>query len=503
MTIRYTMDHERDPSGKGGTLLDFNGNTSFFRTNYVNANHKWIVSPNKLNELYLQVGQSFGDWLVHAPTLRNLSITGGFTLGGASNFPQGRTDYVYQLNDAFTWTLAGSRTGEHIIKTGAQLKIFKSNSFFDSNFRGTYTFSNLAGFLNGTPTRFTQNQGDSTLARPNQIFGFYFQDDWRPKPSLTLNLGLRYDFEGAKTEALKDVTGTAGPGISGDKNNVSPRLGFAWAPGASTKQVFYGGTGLYYDQVILNIIGNARFTPPKILGVQIDNPSWPDPFAGGTVQIPPPSLSIIDPDLKTGRNWNSQIGYRREILQNLGVDVSFVYNRGYDHVFIVNTNAGNPGTASFTGANPVRPDPTATNKSFYTNIGEITYKGLLVDVKKRFSRRFQGGVSYTLAKTVDNSFNFVSGVQVPERPDLNLGPGSDDRRHRVEGHAELNLPFDIQLGTIVEFRTEAPLNITAGGRDLNGDGITGDWVTTRSADREPASRRAVPVSATRETVCAS
>jgi hypothetical protein len=77
---------------------------------------------------------------------------------------------------------------------------------------------------------------------------------------------------------------------------------------------------------------------------------------------------------------------------------------------------------------------------------------------------------------MDNSFNFVSGIQVPERPDLNRGPGATDRRHVVEGHVESRLPWDVQLGAIVEYRSEAPLDIVAGGHDLNGDGITGDWV---------------------------
>jgi hypothetical protein len=309
------------------------------------------------------------------------------------------------------------------------------------------------------------------------------QDDWRPARGLTLNLGLRYDYESAKTQALVAVEGKPGPGISRDRNNVSPRLGFAWSPGGDTRQVIYGGTGIYYDQIILNIIGNARFTPPKVIGIQIDSVagaplSWPDPFNGGAVSFPPPSVSIIDPNLVTPWNWNSQVGYRRELTRDIGLDVSFVYNRGDDHVGITNINAALPGTASATGGVPAggRPDPNFVNKSFYNNYGEIRYKGLLVDLKKRFSRGVQGGIAYTLSKTENDSFNFVSSIQVPSRPELSFGPDTEDRRHRIEAHTEINLPFGVQLGVIAEFRTEAPLDIIANGRDLNGDGITGDWV---------------------------
>lgn len=75
-------------------------------------------------------------------------------------------------------------------------------------------------------------------------------------------------------------------------------------------------------------------------------------------------------------------------------------------VGIVNINAGVPGTASSTGANPVRPDPNFVTTSFYTNYGDIRYKALLVDLKKRFSR------------------------EVPSQPDLSWGPDTQDRRHR-------------------------------------------------------------------------
>ncbi len=477
LTLRYNLNREEAPSGAGGTLYDFNGALDFFRTNYANVNHKWIVGPTTLNEIYFQVGQTKGDWRASYPSVTNLSVTGGFSLGGPTNYPQGRTDHVYQFVDNLTKNFSGTRTGEHAIKSGFQMKLFRSDSFFDSNFRGVYTFPSLSAFISGKPSRFTQNRGDSTLARPNDEFGFYVQDDWRVNSALTFNVGLRYDYEGAKTQALKDVDGRAGPGISEDKNNLAPRFGFAWAPGGSTRHALYGGTGVYYDQVILNIIGNARFTPPKIQGVLINNPVWPDPYAGGTVTFPVPTVSIIDPNLVTPYSWNSQVGYRRELTQDIGIDVSFVYNRGYDQVAIKNINAYPEGSANLFGtprAGTSRPDPNYTTKSLYSNFGTIRYKGLLVDVKKRFSNHFQAELNYTLSKTMDNSYNFVSGFTVPDHPELSWGPGNQDRRHVLRGNVVFALPFGTELGLIAEYQSETPLNITAA-RDFNGDSLTGDW----------------------------
>ena len=481
-TGRYLLDSNDQPSGQSGTLLDYNGGRTYLKTQYVNFNHKWVLGANKLNEAYVQYGNHHEEINAIYTTIPRVNVSGGFDLGSTTNYNP-VNNHVVAFNNNLTWTLNGTRTGDHVLKTGAQVKVLRSDSFFDSNFRGTWTFPNIAAFLSGTPSRYAANQGDSSLERPNETYGIFIQDDWRPLPSLTFNLGLRYDYESAKTQALIPVNGEAGPGISRDRNNISPRVGFAWSPRGDTKQVIYGGTGIYYDQVILNIIGNARFTPPKVIGIQIDNVagsplSWPDPFDGGAVSYPPPSVSIIDPSLVTPWNWNSQVGYRRELASNLGLDVSFVYNRGEDHVGIINTNAALPGTASGTGGVPTggRPDPNFVNKSFYNNYGDIRYRGLLVDLKKRFSYGFQGGVAYTLSKTENNSFNFVSGLQVPTQPGLSSGPDTQDRRHRLEAHSEINLPFGVQLGLIVDFRSEAPLDIIANGRDLNGDGITGDWV---------------------------
>jgi len=483
LTFRFNYENEKDPSGASGTVYDANGATSVSKTIFASLAHKWVRSPTQLNELYVQIGRNKLDFFVAYPNLVNIFVdevsTASSYLGGPTNFPQGRTDHVYQIIDNYTIHRPGWG-GDHVFKLGGDAKIFRSASFFDSNFRGTFFFTTVANFLAGRPRRFTQNSGDSTLDRPNNIFGLYAQDDWRVHPRLTLNLGLRYDYENGKTEALKDVTpgaaacdltqacGKAGAGISGDKNNFAPRFGFTWDVKGDHKTAVHGGAGIYYDQIILNIQGNARFTPPKVNSVQIENPPFPDPFAGGTRTTIRPSISVIDPQLRTPKNVNASLGVRREVTPNVGVDATLVWNRGYDHVIIVNTNSIDPATR-------VRPNANFTNVSFYTNEGDIKYRALLVEVKRRMANRYSWGVSYTLAKGENTTETIFTGIQDPRDIRRSFGPSDEDRRHVVTANFVARLPGGFDVAGVAELRTPRPLNVIAGGRDLNGDGITGDW----------------------------
>jgi hypothetical protein len=473
LTTRYTYRRLHTTSGERGTLFDYNGNTSLVRDHYVVASHRWAPGSNRLNELYFQAGHTGSAFRARFPNLANIFVSGAFSLGGNSGFPQGRSEPLFQVVDNFTIIRRG-RTGDHAIKLGANVKIFRSDSFFDADSRGTFTFFSLQQFLAGQAGLFTQFRGDTRLERPNTLSGLYIQDDWRPRPDLTLNVGLRYDYESAKTQALREITGEPGPGIGRDKNNIAPRLGVVWAPGGSTKHAIHGAAGIYYDQVVLNILGNVRFNPPKVIGVAISNPSFPD-ATSGLLSVPPPAIQSIDPDLTTPYNLNTSIGYRRELATNLGMDVSFVYNRAWDQVMTIDRNVGIPGTANIFGQGAQGRNPAIVSDTFTTNLGFIKYKGLLVDVRKRLSRGVQGGVAYTLSKTEDNAFSFGTPIQVPSRPNLNNGPSSNDRRHEVKAHLEVELPFDIQWAGVLEHYSESPLNVTAV-RDVNGDGLTGDWV---------------------------
>jgi len=481
-TLNLHWERENSPSGKAGTIYDTQGGVDVSKEVSAQLNYKWIRSSTHLNELYFKIGRTSFDGKRDFPDLINISIdeADGIYLGGNTDRPQGRTDDYFQLVDNYTIHKPGAWKGSHVLKFGFDSKVFRSDSFFDSNFRGTYFFTTVANFLAGRPRRFTVREGDSTLDRPITALGLYVQDDWTISPRLTFNLGLRWDYERGTVEALKDIPpgspvcaftdrcGKSGTANSDDYNNVAPRLGFVWDPRGDGKTAVHGGAGLYYDQVILNIQGNARFTAPKIVAIQIENPTFPDPFQGGTRTTLRPDVQVVDENLVTPYSVRTSLGLKRQLSTNTSGDVTFSWNRGYDQVLRPNINTINP-------APRLRPNADFTNVTLYTNEGEFKYRAMTLELRRRMAGRFQGGLAYTLSKTENNGETFLSGYQFPRAPQRNSGPGDEDRRHVLVGHAVAKLPWDFDLAAVVDFRSERPLDVFAGGVDIDGDGITGDY----------------------------
>jgi hypothetical protein len=145
--------------------------------------------------------------------------------------------------------------GRYRIKLGGEINIERSASFFDSNFGGTFLFDTDRAFdpndRSTYPTRYTIRTGDSTLDRDLNLYSFLVQDNW-----------------------LQGDTN-----YRTDRNNFSPRIGFAWDPWNDGKTSIRGGVGLYYDQNFLNIQGYVyRFgVVPRTVDLRIDNPCYPDP----------------------------------------------------------------------------------------------------------------------------------------------------------------------------------------------------------------------------------
>jgi hypothetical protein len=138
------------------------------------------------------------------------------------------------------------QSGAHAVRLGVKLTLQRHQYRLPATIRGSYGFASLAAFRTGTYNNagYTQTFGNSVVGLTNPNAGFYVQDEWKLRPSLTLNAGLRYDLQFMDT-------------IATDRNNVSPRAGFAWTPFAARRTVVRGSFGLFYDRVPLRALANA------------------------------------------------------------------------------------------------------------------------------------------------------------------------------------------------------------------------------------------------------
>jgi hypothetical protein len=132
-------------SGAGGSIFDVDGGRFYDRTAFGTLSHKWVVSSNKLNELYFQLGETLFDARVNFATLPSIFVdefsNGIPYLGGTPILPQGRTDRVYQIIDNYTINLPSSWMGSHVLKFGGDAKLFRSDSYSTSTSGAASSFA--------------------------------------------------------------------------------------------------------------------------------------------------------------------------------------------------------------------------------------------------------------------------------------------------------------------------------------------------------------------------
>ena len=170
-----------------------------------------------------------------------VSIAGVASFGTFPSSPQGRLNRMFQIANNVS-----QQRGAHALRTGVDFIYNDDLITFPRAVQGSYAFSSLANFLTGTYNNagFSQTFGETEVSQGNANVGFFIQDEWSATPGLTLNLGLRYDLQFLDT-------------IDTDRNNLSPRAGFAWTPFEARNLVVRGSAGLFFDRVPLRALANA------------------------------------------------------------------------------------------------------------------------------------------------------------------------------------------------------------------------------------------------------
>jgi hypothetical protein len=281
----------------------------------------------------------------------------GSIIGNAGAFPIQR----YQTDHQFVYNISGVFGGNHFLKAGTDLRFQVLDDLADSFSRGFWSVSAACGgttyrdpvnnnpsayiaFINGCVTSHTKGYGEFYLENRIGESNFYIEDNWKVFPNLTLNLGARYEY----VNAPREKQGRIEYGFSDDKNNIEPRLGFAYSPefeggflgtlfGQNGDSSFRGGYGIYHGRLFQSVFAQGgagiRFNPPNALqrvvssSGNISDPTNGFVFTPG-VQTARYSGAFADPDLEVPYTQQWNLTFERKLFWDSAVRASYTGNRG-------------------------------------------------------------------------------------------------------------------------------------------------------------------------------
>lgn len=267
------------------------------------------------------------------------SPVSGTIIGNAGAFPILRDQKDNQFVGNMTWMFANN----HSLKLGTDIRRQQLDDFADSNSRGFWNFNRVCGgvtyptaydaFLDGCIASFTKAYGPFFLENRLNEANFYIEDNWRVRPSLTVNLGFRYEYISAPKEVEDRIT----YGIKADSNNYEPRLGAAWALPASNSwhgivtgrqsgdASLRGGYGITHGRIFQSVFSQSgaslRTNPPNSLSrvvsttpgiLNVSDPSLGFVFTPGP-QTTRHSITIASPDLEVPYTHQWSVSYERKL----------------------------------------------------------------------------------------------------------------------------------------------------------------------------------------------
>src|SRR5438034_2520116 len=470
--------------GVGGTTTISGGTGQTSKNRDLSVGDTWVISSRAVNEV--RAGFSSINNLLDSNSRTVRLAFPSATLGSPTNSPQWWKEMNIQVNDLFSYFVP-SWHGEHNLKSGFQF--FRPHFWgaFPDPAYGSFTFTKDPANFNDpktypNPTQYTIPLGDTSYTIMNPTYGMFFQDNWTVTHSLTLNLGIRYDLETGTSNT--DVPSPIQPGIRPlDKNNVSPRVGFAYDLRGDGRSVVRGGIGRYYDKVMLNLTSNERRTIlGQFINVTIVNPDFNNPLGGLTfadykAQNKPGGLTVLDNNYQTPVNDQISIGLAQQIGRAYSVQIDYVHSKGYNEPMTPSINFfADPATGL--PLNPAkfgRPYPNYTNITMTTSQGKSLYDGLQLGFSRRATRVILGG-SYTLSRTYDNHNGNRGGT--PTNP-YNIADeytyAGADQRHRLVANVVAFLPYTVQASAIFFVGSPRPIGV---GTNLDpfGLGYSGRWL---------------------------
>jgi hypothetical protein len=488
--VRYTRDASSAQVSQEHPLFREDSRTD---TRYLTAQHQRVFSANTLNSLRGAANRTFRDSdvvpLVDVPTSLYftedphwgaINIVGISLAGSTGTIPVRYTQDLYQLLDTVTW-----HRGRHTWKSGADWQLYDFDGFSNSRYGGEFRFRNLGEFLtlrrSGTAQadRFTGSlPGSDTLRHVRQQYlATFVQDDWRVSNTLSVTLGVRWEFVTDPNELNGKLAGLlsfddleSGPrGVTPgtplfdnpSKRSIAPRLGASWAPSGTSATTVRGGWGLFHQPLTVSFYRGTLFRVyPYYAGVDIRQPAVFGPgniavLAGGAGSQGVQKRSefvAYDTNQPYTHQWHGTV--QRDLGRGLVAEAGYLGSKGVNLPFYGDPNAV-PAEYTADGTKRLVPGATLRFPSWgrirtRANVARSIYHGVTLGVTKRTAAAHVQG-SYTYGNARDNwsggllgNSDFDNGTGSATDffdPEYEFGPSNFDVRHNLTVNVVYQLPW--------------------------------------------------------------
>jgi hypothetical protein len=419
----------------------------------------------------------------------------GLTIGGPSAFPQGRDTTTGVLADTVTMV-----KGNHQIKWGGEFRRYLLYSFAGNIGSMSLSTANLQASM--TPVFSIQPNIIDYRIYADAVGGFV-QDNYKVAPGLTLEYGVRFEWNGTPLEGENRISmfnpnnvtltraGTNGIPADGaykQNYNLEPRLGFAYDVFNNQKTVVRGAYGYLVDQPVAGTVTALTGNPPFTTAVSYSNSAKLIPLSNLYASAAAASgfaLGWVNPNLKNAYVEDFNLNLQQALPGGLISSIGYYGSTGHHLLIITNANqaSGIPNSprpfTTLSASSPIDPGVNiGSNISERNSVGHSNYNALWITLGKNFSHGLEFNMNYEWSKSMDiNSLGSQGVLSLPDsnNPNGNYGLSDFDVRIHYAGTAIWALPFKgnelvsgYRLETIFQYQTGNPVNIVAASDGFNG-----------------------------------
>ncbi len=423
LMLRYVFTNNKEAGDAFNTsgLADSSARgSSFTSDNALSGSLTTVFGSQAVGDLRFQIATRRAVLRTNDALGPEIDIAGLASFGRLYGGSNQRRENHYQAGYTYTRT-----RGKHLWKAGGVVNRVRLRASAADGFGGVYLFNTLADFLAGHPDQFRQAFGGTNVDFPVMSFGGFVQDHWSIAPRVTLDLGVRYDFERLPQ------------GFNLDANNFSPRIGLAWSP--FSKWVLRAGYGIFFDRYVLANLARAIEKNGSQAFEQVaDADAAANVFSaaqGGALVSPlqgiAPSIFRSDPRMATPYSQQASVGAEYAAAKDLTLRADYLIVRGTKLPRTRNINLLPPVVLTLANAASLgvtSPTPQQIGREVFSsgrlntqfddiyqleNSASSTYNGISFSLNRRMNDELAFSASYTLSKTFDDASDFDEQPQNP------------------------------------------------------------------------------------------